>query len=182
MKPLLLIDVDGVINIFTSTTPHVEWEHEFLHVNEGVSGGTDWIRIPLGMSARFAKLAEHYELIWATGWLDRAHNCFAPKLGLEQWDHIDVSSGFIHASWSRDAGERNAQALSWKLEPVSEWIEQNAQGRHVAWIDDDLYADAFAWAEERDRNHAPTLLMKTDCPVGLLDHHVDKLVMWAEER
>lgn len=179
MKPLLLVDVDGVINVFGSNSPHAEWEHEFLHSGQPGAGGF-WIQIPVGTTERFRRLAEHFELIWGTGWMGDAHRCFGHLLELgDPWPFIDVSAGFINASYERDAGARNAQTLSWKLPCIKKWVDDNAHDRPVAWIDDDLFADARMWAIERN-DRVPTRLVKTECHIGMADEHVDDLVAWAQ--
>lgn len=184
MKPaILLVDVDGVINCFGNNTPHTDWEHHFIYGGldgQGTQGFT--IRIPHGTSERFRRLSEHFELIWGTGWMHDAHPAFGELLKLgPDWEVVDVSKGFINASYERDADSRNAQALSWKLPSIKLWAQKNALERPLAWIDDDIYRDAFEWASERDENEAPTKIVKTECHIGMTDKHVDDLIHWVEE-
>ena len=57
---------------------------------------------------------------------------------------------------------------TWKLADVSRY----ADDRPAAWVDDDLFSDAFRWAETRG---APTLLIRTMASVGLTEEHFAEL-------
>jgi hypothetical protein len=52
-------------------------------------------------------------------------------------------------------------------------------GRPIAWIDDELAADAFAWAAERSAAGSATLLVKTRAHVGLTAEQVEQLAAFA---
>ncbi|MEN3341392.1 MAG: hypothetical protein V7644_796, partial [Actinomycetota bacterium] len=49
----------------------------------------------------------------------------------------------------------------------------------IAWIDDELAADAFAWAAERSAAGSATLLVKTRAHVGLTAEQVEQLAAFA---
>jgi hypothetical protein len=50
----------------------------------------------------------------------------------------------------------------------------------LAWIDDELAADAFVWAAKRDAAASPTLLVKTAPHVGVTAAHVEQLAAFAQ--
>ena len=96
------------------------------------------------------ELTEFYELVWATTWEHSANESMAPILGLPELPVIEFERG---------SGD------TWKLESVRSFVTD----RPFAWIDDDLFLDAFSWARNRD---APTLLLRTSSSVGMtLEHH-----------
>src|SRR5918997_6420228 len=75
-EPVLFVDVDGVISLF-GFGPGQDPPGSFLHV-EGLVHC-------IGHSAgeRLRRLAPHFELVWATGWEERANEHLMPVLGLE---------------------------------------------------------------------------------------------------
>ena len=156
-RPILAVDVDGVISIFGFDQPPGREEAQF----ELIDGMVHCISLAAG--ERLLRLAEHYELIWATGWEERANDSLPPLLGLPELPVLHFG------------GAARFGSAHWKLVP----IEDYAVGRRLAWVDDSLDDSCFEWAERRND---PTLLVPTDSAVGLLDAHVETLIDWAERR
>lgn len=123
------------------------------------------IRIPLGTRERVARLAEAFELVWATSWELDAHAYLLEPLELEeeQWQAIAWTSTVA------PAGE------TWKLHDVRHFVG----GRPCLWIDDDLHADAYGWAAQRAAEGIPTLLIETDAEEGLTDDQLDQALEFA---
>ena len=119
--------------------------------------------IPEDVGGRLVRLAEGFELVWATGWEERANEHLPHLLGLPVRElpylTFDGRAVFGSAHWKVDA------------------IDAYAGNRPAAWIDDSIDDSCAAWAEERD---APTLIVKTSSSVGLTDEHVSQLLDWAE--
>ena len=119
--------------------------------------------IPEANGDRLVTLAEHFELVWATGWEERANDHLPYLLKLPFRDlpclTFDGRAVFGSAHWKVDA------------------IDEYAADRPAAWVDDNLNEACHRWAEERA---APTLLVETSPPVGLTDEHVSELVRWAD--
>jgi hypothetical protein len=153
-KPVLAGDVDGVISLFGFAGPMEEAPCKFTLVD----GMAHCIALETG--ERLRRLAPHYELIWATGWEDRANDHLLGMLGLEPLPVLRFGSSARFGS------------AHWKLQP----IEQYARGRALAWIDDSLDESCHDWARRRPE---PTLLVPTVSDEGLLDRHVDLLLEWA---
>lgn len=153
-RPLLLIDVDGVISLFGFASDGrppgtFRYVDGFLHFLSGTAG------------AHLRRLADHFELVWCTGWQERANEHLVEALALD--------GELPHLVFTRPpGGERH-----WKLDA----IERHAGStRPLAWIDDD-HAGCEGWAAERP---GPTLLVTTAPPVGLSEEHVDRLIAWAQ--
>jgi hypothetical protein len=114
-----------------------------------------------GCGERLVRLSETFELVWATGWEERAneHLPHLLELGREyptlRFDH-EPQWGSAH----------------WKLSA----IERYAGDRPAAWVDDNFNEACRFWANERE---APTLLVPTEPAIGLTDTHVEKLEAWA---
>jgi hypothetical protein len=156
--PILFVDVDGVISLF-GFAPGEGTLPGPLHWIDGVAHC-----IPEDVGTRLVSLAETFELVWATGWEERANEHLPYLLGLPFPDlptlNFDGRAVFGSAHWKVDA------------------IDEYAGDRPAAWIDDNLDETCFAWAEGRS---APTLLVQTDSAEGLTDEHVERLMGWARE-
>ena len=154
--PLLFVDVDGVISLF-GFPARLDRLPGRLHLIDGVHHC-----IPAAMGGRLARLAESYELVWATGWEEKANEYLPHILELPFRDLPCLTFG-------RAAVFGTAH---WKLAA----IEAHAGDRPAAWIDDSLDDECRAWAGSRS---APTLVVETDPAVGLTDGQVDQLCDWA---
>jgi hypothetical protein len=125
---------------------------------ELVDGVPHLISLPCG--DRLARLSEHFELVWASGWEDKANFYLPSLLGLPDLPHISfegtVAPGGAH----------------WKLGP----IESYCDGRPLAWVDDNFDESCFEWAERRQQ---PTLLVPTETHLGLEEAHVGALEAWV---
>ena len=109
-----------------------------------------------------AAAAPHYDLVWATGWEDRANEYLLHLLGLQRLPVI------------RFGGDAKFGSAHWKLDPIATY----AAGRKLAWIDDSLDDECRRWAAARAE---PTLLVQTESARGLEDVHVEALIEWAAE-
>lgn len=155
-KPALMVDVDGVISLFGFEEGTGEAPGEF-HL---VDGMLHCISIPTG--ERLNRLAQIFELVWATGWEDRANDHLPEILGLPQLPFLSFD------------GRARFGTAHWKLEAIEEY----AKDRPLAWIDDSLDHSCFEWAEARE---APTLLVPTESAIGLEDVHVAALEAWVAD-
>lgn len=63
---------------------------------------------------------------------------------------------------------RRRAVETWKLRDVERFVGD----RPFAWVDDEIGADAFAWAERRE---APTLLLRVQALIGLTEEQVWRL-------
>jgi hypothetical protein len=155
-KPLLLVDVDGVISLF-GFEPDERPAGSFLTVD----GILHYLSAVAGNHLR--RLASCYELVWCTGWEERANEYLPHALGLPgPLQHLTFSGA---PGW----GDRH-----WKLDAID---AHAGPDRPLAWIDDDHGAGCQEWARERP---GPTLLLTTEPPTGITDHHVTHLEQWAE--
>ena len=156
-RPILFVDVDGVISLF-DFAPAAGRPPGPVHLIDGIAHC-----IPEDVGERLVRLSEEFELVWATGWEERANEHLPHLLKLPFRDlpclRFDGAPVFGTAHWTLDA------------------ITAYAADRPAAWIDDNIDESCAAWAEERD---APTLMVKTSSSAGLTDEHVSQLLEWAE--
>jgi hypothetical protein len=156
-RPVLAVDVDGVISLFGFDEPLTEAPGE-VHLIDGVA---HCISRPAG--ERLKRLADHYDLIWATGWEERANEHLPLLLGLPG-----------ELPYLSFGGNARFGTAHWKLDA----IEAYAGDRPLAWIDDSLDDSCRQWARQRP---APTLLVETDSSRGLEEAHVDALLAWIRD-
>jgi HAD domain in Swiss Army Knife RNA repair proteins len=150
-KPILFVDVDGVLSLFGFEQPPgpFHWIDGVVHC------------IPPAGGERLRRLAERYELVWATGWEEKANEYLPHMLDLPEREMpcltFDGAAVFGSAHWKLGA------------------ITRYAADRPAAWIDDNLDEECHEWARSRE---APTLLVETDPAVGITDDHVEVLLAW----
>jgi HAD domain in Swiss Army Knife RNA repair proteins len=153
-KPLLFVDIDGVVSLWGFAMD--EWPNEGAwHQIDGMSHF---------LSARAARhlqaLCERFDPVWCSGWEEKADEYLPHLLGLPRFPHL---------SFERNPGR---ELTHWKLEAIDIY----AENRCLAWIDDAFNDACFAWAASRA---APTLLVETQPATGLDDAAAAKLEAWA---
>lgn len=152
-KPILFVDVDGVISL---------WGFDPDDRPPGAFASVDGIIHFLSAAAgeHLLELREDFDLVWCTGWKDRANDHLPHLLGLPE-----------PLPWL-DFGTPAERTAHWKLDAVRTYAED----RPAAWIDDAFDESCYAWAAERG---VPTLLVGTEPPTGLQTRHVEELRAWA---
>lgn len=153
-RPILAVDVDGVISLFGFDEPPDASEARM----ETVDGIVHCISLAAG--ERLRRLSDVYELVWATGWEGRANRYLAGLLELPELPYLTFD------------GAARFGSAHWKLDP----LERYAQGRALAWIDDSFDESCYEWARRRSE---PTLLVPTEAHVGLVEVEVEALTAWA---
>lgn len=163
-RPLLAIDVDGVISLFgfEEAPPPALARFELID-------GTPYC-LSLAAPERILRLADRFELIWATGWQDRANDRLSLLTGIGPLPVIEFDA-------HRERGERSGTTdAHWKLGAVDEFC----QTRALAWIDDSFDQSCFDWAVEREDSGLPTLLVPTDPAIGLEEAQAAATSDWAD--
>jgi hypothetical protein len=156
-RPILLIDIDGVISLFG-------FDHG--RPPEGRFVSVDGVVHLLSSAAgrHLLELSETFELVWCSGWEEKADEHLPFALGLP--------AGIPHLSFP-ETGQGDGR--HWKLAAIDDYA---GPGRALAWIDDAHDESCRAWAAARA---APTLLVTTDPATGLTQAHQSQLATWALE-
>ena len=153
-RPVLAVDVDGVVSLFGFDEPPDRSIARFVRI-----GGVEHcISLPVG--ERLRRLSEFYDLVWASGWEENANAVLPAILGLPELPYLGFN------------GAARFGSAHWKVGPLDEY----AEGRPVAWVDDSFDETCYEWARSRPE---PTLLMPTQSHVGLEEVHVEALLAWA---
>jgi hypothetical protein len=151
---LLLVDIDGVISLFAfgaETKP----EGSF-HSIDGIPHFLSFVA-----AGHLLALASVFDLVWASGWEEKANEYLPHLLGLPALPYL---------SFERSPGRANAH---WKLDA----IDAHAGVRPLAWIDDAFNEACHEWARARP---APTLLVNTAPASGLTEAEHAELLAFSD--
>jgi hypothetical protein len=161
-RPLLMVDIDGVISLFGAFSDAAR-QAGTERASEGSFHSIEGIPhfLSATAAAHLLGLAERYELVWASGWEEKANEHLPHLLGLP--------AALPYLRFPRAVGRGNAH---WKLETIADY----AGGRALAWIDDAFDDSCHAWARAR---REPTLLVQTDPQRGLTGVEAEQLADWA---
>ncbi len=158
-KPLLLVDIDGVLNPFTAdSVPDGFEEHHLAGMRVLLSRAHgEWLR----------ELGSEFELVWATTWEAEANLLIGPLIGLPELPFITFTPS-----------EPTFEGYTIKLPDVIAFVGD----RPAAWIDDDLSSDVRYWSHwRRTELGIPTLLVDVYPRLGLSESHVERLRSFAAE-
>jgi hypothetical protein len=154
-RPLLLLDIDGVISLFgfdPVRPPAGKWI--------SVDGIVHYLSHDAGR--RVLELANEFELAWCSGWEEKADEHLPFALGLP--------ADLPHLTFEPEAAQ---DGQHWKLAAIDRFA---GDARPLAWVDDAHDESCRIWASAR---HAPTLLVATDPSTGLTAAHAEELSAWA---
>jgi len=157
-RPLLLIDIDGVISLFG-------FDHRLRPAGcfVSVDGITHFLSTTAG--ARVLELEPEFEPVWCSGWEEKAGEHLPIALGLP--------SALPYVTFEH-GGDDGGDGRHWKLAAIDRYAGER---RALAWIDDAHDESCHAWGAARE---GPTLLVATDPAVGLTQAHVEQLRAWSE--
>jgi HAD domain in Swiss Army Knife RNA repair proteins len=162
-----MVDIDGVISLF-GFAGHAPWTPRpggseqpaayagSFHTIDGVPHF-----LSHAAAAHLLDLAADFDLVWASGWEEKAEE-YLPRL-------LALPAGLPFLRFERSPGRANAH---WKLAA----IDAHAGSRPLAWIDDAFNDACHAWADARP---APTLLVQTSPERGLTSTEAQLLGLWA---
>ena len=154
-KPLLLIDVDGVISLF-GFDPVSPPAGQF----QMVDGIAHFLSATAGDHLR--DLSRDFELAWCTGWEEKANEYLPLALGLpSELPHVPFD------------GRDRPPSAHWKVAAIEAWVGPT---RPLAWVDDAHDERCHDWATSRS---SPTLLVTTEPAAGITGEHVEQLRAWA---
>ena len=152
-RPVLLVDIDGVLNVYgVNGCPPGYTEHELFPQD------AEPARLCAAHGAWLRELAEHFDLAWASALGRDTHRLLGPILALDEFPAVPMPPvPFPPAE---------------KVPAIAAYVGD----RPAAWVDDVLGPEARAWAGGRT---APTLLLGIDHRIGLRRADVDELLRWA---
>lgn len=152
LRPLLLVDVDGVLNPWHAVEcPAGFREYSFF------TG--DRVLLSEGHGELLRSLSTSFELVWATAWEHKANRLISPIIGLPELPVIEFPLT------GHDYVFRKLPAV---IDSVGD--------RPCAWIDDEHQPAHYQWARDRG---VPTLIVDIDPAEGLTILVAEQLAEWA---
>lgn len=154
MRPVLFLDVDGVLNALrqtpwakaTRTRVHPDGSHFGYQINTSVLLGE-----------RLQQL--EVDIHWLTTWRDEANTLIAPLAGLP--DDLPV------VQWGSKIGDAS---IIGKTNAVSQWAEANP-GHPYIWVDDEH--------DERYLTTDRSLVIGPNPRHGLVPEEIDLIEQWV---
>jgi hypothetical protein len=182
-RPLLMVDIDGVISLFGAPpggaaeprAPDGSAPEGSFHSIEGIPHF-----LSSTAAAHLLDLEPVFELVWASGWEERANDHLPHLLGLPaelpflRFPRALAAAGGSAAGGGGEASGPHRTLAHWKLES----LEAYAGERPLAWIDDAFNPACHEWAAAR---RAATLLVQTDPRLGLTSREARLLLEWARQ-
>jgi hypothetical protein len=153
-RPLLLVDIDGVLNPFLRTGDPVPPGY----VRHQVAGQSVLLWPEHGAWLR--ELARPFELAWVSTWEADSNVFIGPAIG--------APPDLPYVTFE----ERTPEGWTWKLPAVRRF----AGDRPLAWLDDDPGPGAADWAAGRE---TPTLIVSPDPRVGWTDGEYRRLLAFG---
>ena len=153
-RPVLLLDVDGVLSLF-GFPAHARPDGRFVSV-DGIPH-----LLSNQCAAHVLALTDDFDLVWCTGWEEKADEHLPHLLGLPR--------GLPHLVF----GDLPAPPRHWKLSAIDGYVGAE---RPVAWVDDGHDDSCHEWAQQRP---GPTLLVSTRPAFGITAEDRDRLRRWA---
>lgn len=168
-KPLLLLDVDGVLNAF-ATRPGAEYTRQLI---DGYS-----IHLHAELPAMVSALEEVFEIVWFTLWNHRATPGIGPHVGLDQAPHLTTSweRGWEEALTAGYTSSGIRQLMYAKTPLLPELVGTQ---RPWVWIDDAHSGWDQEYLERAGMDPTRFRLVRTDPEVGLMWADVEEAIAFA---
>ncbi|HXW58446.1 MAG TPA: HAD domain-containing protein [Solirubrobacteraceae bacterium] len=169
-----MVDIDGVLSLFGAPTIAGQRSLAVLagdpdeqrRARRGRYCSIDGIPhfLSYDAAAHLLALADSFELVWASGWEEKANEHLPHLLGMP--------GALPFVRFPRAQAQTGDGDGHWKLAAIDSY----AGARALAWIDDGFNPACHAWASARA---APTLLVATEPEQGLTTREAQVLQQWA---
>ncbi|NUR88305.1 MAG: hypothetical protein HOY71_29815 [Nonomuraea sp.] len=150
MKPLLLVDVDGVLNPFGRANP------DYRRYECVIDDRRYVVHLNPRHGARLLELAlkTGSELVWATTWVGHANEWIGPRIGLPTLPVIEMEPGN-------------------KTPYVADYV----RGRPFVWFDDQVWVDDEDYLRGH-QGVGDFLLVPVEPHRGLTSQHLQTAAEW----
>jgi hypothetical protein len=162
-RPILAVDVDGVLNALSRGEPPEGWQDTRVQV---AGHGGFRIRYNPSHGARLLAIAEETgaELVWCTTWEEHANTYIRQLVGLPELPWVPMEPGRAGRKFSeyRSVGKTKAAAM-----------RAYAGDRPFCWLDDEPDA-----GDELRSLAVPHVVIEVDERTGLQDKHFEMARAW----
>lgn len=153
-RPVLLLDIDGVINVFQCSIARETQVAPYLPAVKLLPGLADWL----------ARLNDAFYIVWCSHWGALVNIDAARAWGIGARPLIEPAAG-------EPAGR------DWKALAVGRSFA--AWSGPIAWVEDDFTPAAHSWAATRLKQRRRTWLVDVR-ETGLTEEITEYLIEWAE--
>lgn len=178
MTPVMLLDIDGVINAITKKPPTFIWPREAWKFGRAVADGKPW---PIHWSTTVIEFLTRVheegrvEIRWHTTWQYDAQN-LADLVGLPTFPVADapeaprdgVPNGELIAARMRDG-----LPAWWKYGAARRVVIE--EGRPLLWIDDDITYELPRRDRDTLADIGPAYFISPDQSTGLIRRHLREI-------
>lgn len=163
-QPLILVDVDGVLNPYRRPGP--QWQ---LHNCRSHDRSYNvWLNPAHGPALLALAEKTGAQLTWATTWEHHANNSIGPLIGLPELPVIYFDD---------EVDELGEYDISPLINIKTPAVARYVQGRPFVWFDDALTGDDWAWLREQ-QTVGQFNLIQVYAWEGLADSHLDQAAAW----
>lgn len=176
--PVLLLDVDGVLNAFTGKPNPAIWPFDTWKFGKARAADREW---PIAWSTETVDWLNalddsgRAEIRWHTTWLHEAQN-IADLLGLNRFAVADSTPEVgddAHGEYAQElkvARLRDGQPTWWKYGAAHRVLTE--EGRALLWFDDDLTWKLPRPLRDLMQTNHPVLFISPDHNTGLIPRHL----------
>jgi HAD domain in Swiss Army Knife RNA repair proteins len=161
LGPLILVDVDGVLN---PGKPGAGYRRHWAFPH----GVAHRLLLNPGHGRMLGELAEAAgaELVWASYWRNRANTWIAPRIGLPALRFVPIPS--------RRRSRTRSSLGQWKALHVAAWIGQTP----FVWFEDDPNVPRCLTQQPGLGRH---LTVPVDPAIGLTRHQIEQAWRWLDD-
>lgn len=174
MRPVLYLDVDGVINIIKSAKkgkPHCWPDIRKQMVDSPIEGDDRRFRITWSPMMIRRLLALDCDIEWLTTWEDDANKTISPLVGLP--DDLRVAGTMEGYRDQRETGLFVVNSYNWKLDSLG--VDQTANPRPFIWADDDAITFGAKTLLKENVKVPYKLIIPPSSDGGLTIDHLDEM-------
>lgn len=175
MKPVLLIDVDGVVNAFSRKPTKLE-THGYRRTAATVTVRGEEVDRELVLHDANLELLkgmdEDFDLVWCSSWNEQANTVLAPIIGFPELPILRVGDKPAHKIYDEDR-------VLWKTPKVMQAFSEGGEyyGRQFAWLDDSTRrVDRNCVDEVFSPDHHRLTLIQSN--MGFTDFHRRACMAW----
>lgn len=174
-RPLVLLDVDGVLSLGLTATSKFRARmmfHEGRHWHSGWAGDDRYSGTRIFLDRRWGPMVRSIaeagaELAWGSRWEGAANDCIGPLLGLPELPWAPANT------WDpREYDEGGSPVMFRKAVSVVPWTA----GRPWAWLEDDQ--EELALASALADPGVPFLPVAVNPRQGLHEEDVKEVIAW----
>lgn len=175
MKPIWLLDIDGVVNAASKKGDPSVWPREQWLSTTATCGGKAWPILASTSVLDFLREVhekQRAQIWWHTTWQAEAQN-LADALDLPAWP-IRPAPEYDRMPQHAAEAIRDNRPDWWKL-PAAERVVK-IEGHPLIWTDDDITWSLRRYDVDAEmRDHAPALLVSPNERTGLTPKHLRQI-------